>query len=148
MHKTPTYKRRAPVPSKPDPYRKHLAQRMAEGIFSSNRLLRELRSQGYTRGRTILKDYLRPLRPPRAPRATVRFETRPGEQAKVDFGVFRYDDGKKTRRVMAFVMVLAWSRAIYVELVERQDTATLVCYHIHAFEALGAAPGEILYDNM
>ena len=148
MHEAPKYKPRPKVPLKLDPYKEYLAGRMAEGVFNATRLLLELRWQGYTGGKTVLKNYLCPLRPPRVPRATVRFETRPGEQAQVDFGVFLYDDGKKTRRLMAFVMVLSWSRTMYVEFVERQDTATLVRCHIHAFEALGGLPGQILYDNM
>jgi transposase len=51
-------------------------------------LLRELRAPGYTGGRTILKDYVQPRRPARAARATMRFETAPGEQAQVDWGHF------------------------------------------------------------
>ena len=43
-------------------------------------------------------------------------ETEPGEQAQVDWGSFTYftSEGKK-KQVWAFVMVLSWSRAIYVE---------------------------------
>jgi hypothetical protein len=56
-------------------------------------LLRELRAQGYTGRYTILKSYLQPLRLRRAVSATMRFETKPGEQAQVDFGRFPFRTG-------------------------------------------------------
>ena len=79
-------------------------------------LLRELRGRGYTGGYSILKEYVHPFRRPHLPQATRRFETEPGEQAQVDWGSFTYftSEGKK-KQVWAFVMVLSWSRAIYVD---------------------------------
>ena len=57
-------------------------------------------------------------------RATMRFETAPGEQAQVDWDSLAYTsgDGKK-RRIWVFVMTLGWSRACYVELVRKADKA-------------------------
>jgi len=57
---------------------------LEDGVTNSQVLLRELRRMGYTGGRTILKDFMKPLRPPRPTPATMRFETGPGEQAQVD----------------------------------------------------------------
>ena len=78
----------------------------------------------------------------------MRFETGPGEQVQVDWGSLSYitEDGRK-RRVWAFVMVLSWSRAIYVEFVRRADVATFMRCHINAFEYFGGAPRRCLYDN-
>ena len=47
---------------------------------------REIRELGYEGSYTIRKDYVHPRRRPRQPKATVRFETGPGEQAQVDWG--------------------------------------------------------------
>lgn len=122
---------------------------MAAGVFNANRLLHELRELGYTGGVTILKDYLKPYRPPRQPKAVVRFELGPGEQAQVDWGEFAYTDLRgRRRKVYGFVMVLSYSRAMYVEFVEQQDLSTLLRCHLHAFGALGGVPKTILYDNM
>ncbi|MDR7563075.1 MAG: hypothetical protein QN134_05960 [Armatimonadota bacterium] len=75
-------------------------------------LLHELRAQGYPGGKTILKDYLRPYRPARTPRAVVRFEPQSEEQAQVDWGEFAYTDAPSRRRKLyGFVMVLSYSRA-------------------------------------
>ena len=92
--------------------------------------------------------YVRPRRRSSQPEATVRFETTPGEQAQVDWGSFSYvDDKGRKRRVWAFVMVLSWSRAIYVEFVRRADTASFIQCHVNAFEYLGGIPRRCLYDN-
>jgi transposase len=134
--------------SKLDPYRPYLQARLADGVENAVVLLRELRGQGYSGGYTILKDFLQPWRWPRQPQATVRYETQPGEQAQVDFGHFRYTtaDGA-TKVVWAFVLVLSWSRTMYVEFVRRADTATFIRCHLHAFQALGGIPACCLYDN-
>lgn len=145
----PRYGPRPERPSKLDPFKPYLRQRMAEGVFNANRLLHELRAQGYTGGKTILKDYLRPHRPAKASRAVVRFEPEPGEQAQVDWGEFAYIDAQgRRRKAYGFVMVLSHSRAMYVEFVEQQDLSTLLRCHLHAFAALGGVPKTILYDNM
>jgi transposase len=111
-------------------------------------LLREVRAQGYTGGYSILKEYVHPFRRKHQPQATMRFETGPGEQAQVDWGNFSYvtEEGHK-RQVWAFVMVLSWSRAIYVEFVPRADVATFIRCHVNAFEHLGGIPRRCLYDN-
>ncbi|MCL6596986.1 MAG: IS21 family transposase [Firmicutes bacterium] len=144
----PTRAPRPKRPSKLEPFYPYLERRFSEGCTNSVVLLRELREQGYTGGRSILKDYLKRHRPPKAPIVTRRFETLPGEQAQVDFGYFRYKlpDGR-TRSLWAFVMVLSWSRAIYVEFIQRADLATFIRCHLHAFEHFGGVPQSGLYDN-
>lgn len=121
---------------------------MAEGVFNAVVLLREIRQLGYTGGVSILKEFMHPLRPVMEPKAVLRFETAPGEQAQADWGTFKYKTESGIRKVYAFAMVLSYSRAMYVEFVERQDLETLIRCHLHAFEALGGVPRAILYDNM
>ena len=95
-----------------------------------------------------MKTYVSPRRRRRQVQATVRFETEPGEQAQVDWGSFSYvDERGRKRRMWAFVMVLSWSRAIYVEFVRRADTASFIQCHVNAFDYLGGIPRRCLYDN-
>jgi hypothetical protein len=77
----------------------------------------------------------------------MRFETVPGEQAQVDWGSVKYTtpDGK-SHRLWVFVMVLGWSRMIYIEFVRRADVATFIRCHLNAFQELGI-PMRCLYDN-
>jgi transposase len=146
--RVPAAKPRRVRSSKLDPYVPYLQQRLGDGLQNAVVLLRELRARGYSGGYTTLTDYLRPLRGRRSAAATMRYETEPGAQAQVDFGVFRYavPDGG-TRSVWGFALVLSWSRAIYVEFIRRADVATFLRCHIHAFQELGGVPRHCLYDN-
>ena len=121
---------------------------MAEGLENCVVLHRELTGLGYDGGYSILKGYVSPRRRCRQPEATMRFETAPGEQAQVDWGSLSYigADGKQ-RRVWVFVMTMGWSRACYVELVRKADTAAFIQCHVNAFEYLGGVPRRCLYDN-
>ena len=138
-------KRRA---SKLDPYAEYIDRRLSEGLENCVVLQRELESLGYQGGYSLLKKHVSPRRRPCPVPATVRFETEPGEQAQVDWGSFAYlDEQGRRRRVWAFVMVLSWSRAIYVEFVRRADTASFIQCHANAFEYFGGVPRRCLYDN-
>ena len=121
---------------------------MGEGLENCVVLLRELRELGYDGSYTILSEYVRPRRRLRQPEVTMRFETGPGEQAQVDWGSLPYigEDGKQ-RRVWVFVMTLGYSRACYVELVRKADTAAFMQCHMNAFDYLGGVPRRCLYDN-
>jgi len=139
---------RPPRGSKLDPYKEYIIQRVNSGVDNCVVLLRELRERGYEGSYTILKDFVKPLRKRPGGKQTVRYETEPGEQAQVDFGSFKYTgvDGK-THRIWAFVMVLSWSRAMYVEFIKKADLATFMRCHINAFEHFGGVPRKCLYDN-
>ena len=144
----PKPKPRAKRGSKLDAYTEYIDGRLAEGLDNCVVLLREIVELGCSGGYTILKDYVRPRRRPRQPKATVRFETAPGEQAQVDWGSFSYiaENGRR-RRMWAFVVLLGWSRAIYVEFVRRADVATFIRCHLNALEYFGGVPRRCLYDN-
>jgi transposase len=144
----PVAKKRPQRESLLDPFLEHVKQRLSEGVENSVVLLREIQGQGYTGGYSTLKAYLQPLRRGRTGTLTMRYETEPGEQAQVDLGSFRYDTvNGKTRRVWAFVMVLSWSRAIYVEFILRADTPTFMRCHLNAMEHFGGLVDRYLYDN-
>ena len=149
--KSPEAIRAKPRPhraSKLDLYTGYIDRRLDEGLENCVVLHRELKTQGYDGGYSILKDYVSPRRRPRQPDATMRFETAPGEQAQVDWGSLAYIGraGKK-RRIWVFVMTLGWSRACYVELVRRADTVAFIQCHVNAFEYLGGVPRRCLYER-
>lgn len=75
-------------------------------------------------------------------------ETKPGEQAQVDWGHFgEITINGRREKIYLFAYILSWSRAIYMEFVVHQNQRTLQACHIHAFERLGI-PKTIVYDNM
>jgi transposase len=135
--------------SKLDAFAPYLEKRMAEGVLNCNKLLAEIRAQGYQGGRSLVKSFVQPYRQARRQEATVRFETEPGEQAQVDWGCFGLiDHHGQRRRLYAFVMTLAWSRAMYVEFTVSADSAWWLRCHVHAFHYFGGVPREVLHDNL
>ena len=146
----PRYGPRKPLESKLEPFKAYVHRRATvDGVWNAVRLHRELTERGFTGGVTIVKDYLRPLRPPKVPKVVVRYDVAPGEEAQVDFGVFPYLDADgKRRSILAFVMVLSFSRTLHVEFVQQQDLTTLLRAHVHAFESFDGVPRRILFDNM
>lgn len=59
-------------PSLLDSFKERLQARLAEGVFNCEVLEREVVALGYRGEKTILKDYGKPFRAPRPPRATMR----------------------------------------------------------------------------
>ncbi len=119
--------------------------------LTGSRLHREIRELGYCGGYTMVKDFLREVRPSVPAGFEVRFETPPGRQAQVDFAHFRTvfaDEPGVERVVWLFSLVLGHSRMLWGRFVPQQDMQTLLRCHAAAFEALGGAPAEILYDRM
>ena len=75
------------MPSKLDPFRDYLVQRMfTNKVTNATVLYDEIRAKGYRGGLSILWEYLKPLRALVADdHPKVRFETNPGQQAQVDW---------------------------------------------------------------
>lgn len=74
-----------------------------------------------------------------------RVETRPGEEAQVDFGYAGLCQGRKA---WVFVMTLSWSRHMYIQFVHDQSAETWLDCHIQAFRYFGGVPGRIVVDNL
>lgn len=142
----PRYNQRPARPSKLDPYKDYLQQRIAEARpiqLSAVVLLREINAQGYQGKISRLRQYLTTLRKVDL-EPVQRFETPPGKQMQVDWGQMR--GGK--RPLHAFVAVLGYSRALYVEITDNMRYDTLENCHRHAFDYFQGIPLEIWYDNM
>lgn len=147
---TPRYGPRSPRPSKLDPFKPYLQERMATGVWNAVVLLAEIKARGYSGEYSILKDFLRPLRKEATAVAVRRFETPPGHQAQLDWGELGHietaAEGKKT--LYGFVFTLGHSRAIFADVATDTKIATLLRLHEAAFAELGGVPCEILYDRM
>ena len=148
----PAYGPRQPRPTKVSPFEPYLRERVAAyPDLTGSRLHREIRELGYAGGYTMVKDFLREVRPSAPASFEVRFETPPGRQAQVDFAHFRTvftDEPGVERVVWLFSLVLGHSRMLWGRFVPQQDLQTLLRCHSAAFEALGGTPAEILYDRM
>ncbi len=138
------------TPSRPsclDPYKPYLQARWQAYALSALRLLEEIRAQGYTGSINLIQRFVKSLKAQQvaSAKATVRFETAPGQQAQADWAYVGVVEGVK---VYAFIMVLSFSRMLYVEFTKSMDMATLIGCHQKAFAFFGGVPARVLYDNM
>jgi transposase len=139
------YRPRLPVPTKLDPYKPLIAERLAEfPDLTAVRLFEEARAAGYEGGYTQLKVYVRQVRPRPAADPVVRFETAPGQQAQVDFARFRFPWGQRS----ALLVVLGYSRLLWLHFYPREDMRTLMRGLEAAFGFFGGVPRELLFDQM
>jgi len=132
-----------------DPFLDYLQGRIEEGVLNARTLYDQIRCRGYRGKESQVRAFVHPYRQARTSKATVRFETGPGEQAQVDWGSFGYIEHCGHRRhLYAFVMTLAWSRAMYVEFTVSCDCAHFLRCHLHAFHYFGGVTREVLHDNL
>jgi transposase len=112
------------------------------------RALQELHARGFGGRYTIVRQRLKLLRPRPAPAPVPRFETEPGAQAQMDYGVYDLDFTREgRRRVYLFSYLLGYSRRQYLRFVEAMDLVTTLREHVHAFHHLGGVARVCLYDN-
>ena len=143
----PEYHRRQ-KPSKLDPYKPYLLERLREfPELSAKRLFDEISAQGYEGQISILKDFTREHRVPRK-RTVVRSETPPGEQAQCDYAELGVHEVRGVpTRVYAFTMLLGFSRYLYVEFSDSCASEAFLAAHARAFAYFGGMPRRVLYDN-
>lgn len=142
-------RRCGPRPSMLDPYKRTIGQRLEKHPYSAVQILQRLREDGYEGGLTIVKDYLATVRPRRAP-AFLTLAFAPGECAQVDWGLYGSVNVGNTRRKLSFfVMVLCYSRLMYLEFTVSQTMEHFLACHQHAFEFFGhRLPAKIMVDNL
>ncbi|MHC4334283.1 MAG: helix-turn-helix domain-containing protein [Planctomycetota bacterium] len=83
----PTFTR----PGKLDPFKDDIKRMLETDPKASAMVIRQhLEAQGFEGGITILREYLNRVRPSAKPRqAFIRFESKPGEQCQIDWGLCR-----------------------------------------------------------
>src|ERR1700733_1011812 len=115
--------------------------------YSAQQIFQRLREEGYRGGVTILRDYVRRVRPTKRP-VYLKLHFAPGECAQVDWGAYgTVAVGNTRRRLSFFVMVLAFSRQMFVEFTVSQTMEHFLACHEHAFTVFGGVPAKILVDN-
>jgi transposase len=142
---TPGPRSRATRPAKLEPYQPIIATRLATyPELSAVRLFDEVRAAGYPGGITQLRDYVARVRPRPEPEPVIRFETAPGLQAQLDFADFTFPWGKRH----ALLVVLGYSRLLWVRFYLRQTMRTVIAGLEAAFAYFGGVPRELLFDQM
>jgi transposase len=138
-----------PRPSKLDPFKRQIVRWLETHPYTATQIYLRLREIGFSGGITIVKDYVHHVRPPRA-QAFLTLAFAPGECAQVDWGQFgSINVGNTRRRLSFFVMVLCYSRLLYVEFTLSETMDHFLACHQHAFEFFGGrVPAKIMVDNL
>jgi len=144
----PPPRRRAGVrPGKLDPYKARVDALLADGVWNAEVIFAELRAQGYTGGRSILRAYIRPKRALRKVRGTVRFESAPGRQLQSDWGSAPTVVAGQRVKVHFIVNTLGHSRRFHVWAAWCEDAEHTYEGLICAFEWFGGVPAQVWVDN-
>ena len=144
------YQARQSVPrsSRLDPFKTRVVRLLETHPYSAQQIYQRLREDGFEGGFTIVKDYVRKVRPVRR-EAFLKLSFAPGECAQVDWGEYgSIGCGSTRRRLSFFVMVLCYSRLLYVEFTVSQTMEHFLAAHEHAFAAFGGCPARLMIDNL
>jgi transposase len=133
--------------SKLDPYKPKIDHLLQEGVWNAVVILREIQADGYDGEITILRDYIKPKRKMRPSRATVRFETAPGQQLQSDWGEVVTEIAGEQVRVHFIVNQLGYSRRFHFWCTDSQDAEHTYEGLVRSLEYFGGVPQEVLVDN-
>jgi transposase len=115
----------------------------------ASRLFQMARERGYRGGPDHFRHVVSRMRPRPAAEAFLRLHTLPGEQAQVDWGHFgKLQIGAATRPLWAFVMVLSWSRQIFLRFYTSAAMPSFLRGHVDAMAYWRGVPRVLLYDNL
>ncbi len=113
------------------------------------RLHEMVKERGYRGGPDHFRKVVRRVRPRKPAEAYQRLRTLPAEQGQVDWAHFgKVAVGNATRVLWAFVMVLSYSRQLYLRFFYGSAMANFLRGHVGGFEHFGGVPRVVLYDNL
>jgi transposase len=112
-------------------------------------LYRMCKERGYRGSERQLRHYVSRMRPRPPAEAFFRLQTLPGEQGQVDWAHFgQVKVGRAIRKLMAFVLVLSFSRHIFLRFFLQIKAEQFLEGHQEAFQYFKGVPRVLLYDNL
>jgi len=144
-------KRKAPQRSRMiDPFLPFILETLGKyPRLCASRLHTMVSDRGYRGKEGQFRALIAKLRPTSTAEAYLKLATLPGEQMQVDWAHFgRIQVGAASRLLMAFVLVLAYSRAIFLRFFYGPSFSNFLFGHQLAFPWLGGVPRKALYDNL
>lgn len=134
-----------------DPYLEQINNLLAKyPELSAVRIREEIARgpQGYTGSASVLRRYLRQVRPVRG-RVYQEVHYQPAQAMQVDWGECgRVQVGATMRKVSVFVAVLCYSRLAYIEFTLSQRKAEFYRGLVNALTFFGGSPRNLIFDNL
>jgi transposase len=139
-----------PRKSRIDPYLAFIRQTLETfPALTASRLYVMVRERGYRGNPDHFRHLIACHRPRPKAEAYLRLRSLPGEQGQVDWGHFGHlEIGRARRPLMAFVMVLSYSRQIFLRFFLDARMENFLRGHVAAFTAWNGVPRVLLYDNL
>jgi len=144
------YHPRKPVvrKSKLDPFKDSVVRMLEAHPYTARQIFQRLGEEGYDGCYSVVKRFVKKIRP-RREKAYLSLAFAPGECAQVDWGSFGLIGvGETRRRLSFFVMVLCYSRRMYVEFTVSQTMEHFLAAHQNAFATFGGIPRKVMVDNL
>jgi transposase len=117
--------------------------------LAASRLFTMVKERGYPGRSDHFRSIVARLRPKKPAEAYLRLRTLPGEQAQVDWGHFgKLTIGRALRPLMAFVMVLSFSRLTFLRFYLDAQMPNFIRGHVDAFAFFQGTARVLLYDNL
>jgi transposase len=117
--------------------------------LTGTRLYEMVKERGYPGKPSQFRALLAELRPARSAEAYLKLNALPGEQSQIDWAHFgRIQIGRASRTLMAFVLVFAYSRAIFLRFFFSQNLSNFLHGHQLTFQWAGGVTRICLYDNL
>lgn len=137
-------------PSIVDPYVAFILETLTKfPTLRASRLYQMVRERGYPGASDHFRTIVSRLRPRPAGEAYLRLRTLPGEQGQVDWAHFgKLTIGRAVRPLMAFVMVLSYSRYVFLRFYLNAAMHNFLRGHVEAFAFFNSVPRVVLYDNL
>ena len=139
-----------PRPSRIDPYLPFVVQTLEKfPTLTASRLYVMVRERGYRGGPDHFRHLIACHRPRPKAEAYLRLRSLPGNEGQVDWAHFgQLEIGRARRPLMAFVMVLSYSRQIFLRFFLDARMENFLRGHVGAFTAWQGVPRILLYDNL
>lgn len=133
-----------------DPYKPFIIETLTKyPNLRASRVYQMVHERGYRGSPDHFRHVVARLRPRPTAEAYLRLRTLPGEQAQVDWGHFgRVQIGAALRTLWAFVVVLSWSRQIFLRFYLNAAMPSFLRGHVDAFRFYQGVPRVVLYDNL
>jgi transposase len=137
-------------PSMIEPFVPFIQQTLSRyPTLRASRLYHMVRERGYRGSADHFRHLIVRYRPRASAEAYLRLRTLAGEQSQVDWAHFgSITIGRARRPLMAFVMVLSYSRHLFVRFYLNATMGSFLDAHVQAFNFFDGVPRVCLYDNL
>jgi len=133
-----------------DPYRVFIRETLVKyPTLTARRLHDMVCERGYAGQASHFRYLVSTMRPRPPAEAFLRLRALPGEQMQVDWAHFGHlQIGRARRPLMGFVIVLSYSRRLFLRFCLNAQMDSFLRAHVLAFIAFGGLARTALYDNL